>query len=294
MPLRGRPRLRRLAGIAGTTALILALFVAFLLVTPWGLTLGLRILSSALHGTVLAGHISFGDVDGGLLTGFRIDDVEMTDGRGEPLLRIDALEVDVAVRPLWDGRVEVERLRLASPVVWVDTSTPGTGWSTLAAPTDEPETPEPTVGPPTVGPPFPLAASIELSDATLIWVDEANPDGRERVRSLDVDASARYEAPAWDFEIASLRGEAEGQSVRIAAEARMTPVALVLSTVGLELAGATADASGRIELGGGLSALAEARVPPRWPLLPPDVLPRGGRARVDAQIGEDEIGRAHV
>lgn len=277
---------RKLAARAATAGLLLGLFVAFVLFTPWGLTLALRILLAILHAGPLDARISFGDVDGGLLSSFRIEDVEMLDARGEPSVRVDALEADVAIRPLFSGAVQVDRLNLVRPRVWVDTSTPGTNWSLIAAPSPEEED-EDDDELPSVGIPLELSARVTASNLALIWVDAEHPDGRERVRELELKGSADHRDGAWDFSVDIPTAQAEGRPLSLSARATLTDPALDISRVEAETQGLGVTGSGQVRLRGGVSASLVAEVPSDWPPLPSGVLSAGGTARVDADIDDD-------
>jgi len=273
---------RRWAAGLGTAGLVGVLFAAFLLVTPWGLDLALRVLLVALHAGPLQARIDFGDIDGGLLTGFRIEDVDMVDGRGEPAVRLKAIEGALEVRPLWSGEVRVDRLALERPEVWVDTSTPGTNWSSIGASDDT----EDDQSPPSVGIPIALTATVALDDATLHWIDRDHPEGRPRVTGIDLRGFARHAGGRWQFGVRIPRARAQGMDLELAARATLSDLALVLRDVRAQLGGVEATGTGRVGLDGGVAAALEARVRPGAPLLPSGLLPAGARARLDLRVEE--------
>jgi len=287
---------RRVLKALGAMFALAGVTVAILTLTPWGLGLILDLALASLHGSVLDGEIRYHDVQGRLLSGFEVRGVEIDDARGEPLARVEALAVTLALRPLLQGEVRLDRLHLRSPRVFVDLDVPGTGWSRLAASGDGED--EPVEGsPPSVGPPFSVRAPITIEDGEVALFGDGNGPG-PRFSKVALSAEARYQAPDWRFRIDPLEAQfhpgatpeesasSPPYELRAEATAGLDPVALTLERVRLEIDEASVEGEGRVALDGGVSTRLDLDVPASWRRLPDEVLPRGARAELQAVLAD--------
>ncbi|MFO7564867.1 MAG: translocation/assembly module TamB domain-containing protein [Enhygromyxa sp.] len=118
-------------------------------------------------------------IEGSLGAGLRVVELELLDGEARPLVLVERLELELGLRALLGGVLEVERLELLGVEVWADHQ-----WRDLADPEAPPSPPKPGYGPDL---PIEIVATVAIIDGR-VWLDE-----RELVelRSLQVWARGR-------------------------------------------------------------------------------------------------------
>lgn len=179
-------RLRRshLAVLAGFTAIGVTILVAVILLTQtdWGrrrvLAFGLDQLASRVHGEV-----KVADIRGNLLSGVRLENIEITDTAGRPFLRADTLAFRYSLTSLLRKHLAFSDMSVVNGIVVLD-QPPGEEWNySRIFPTGAPK--------PHRGPGFGSWIQIhnlQVRNSHLVvraaWTPRAELSGAERARTI--------------------------------------------------------------------------------------------------------------
>ncbi|HSL72390.1 MAG TPA: hypothetical protein VK864_19235, partial [Longimicrobiales bacterium] len=179
-------RLRRshLAVLAAFTAISLTILVAVILLTQtdWGrrrvLAFGLDQLASRVHGEV-----KVADIRGNLLSGVRLENIEITDTAGRPFLRADTLAFRYSLTSLLRKHLAFSDMHVVNGIVVLD-QPPGEEWNySRIFPTGAPK--------PHRGPGFGSWIQIhnlQVRNSHLVvraaWTPRAELSGAERERTI--------------------------------------------------------------------------------------------------------------
>ncbi|WP_146660997.1 hypothetical protein, partial [Enhygromyxa salina] len=206
-PARRRWRLPRppqwLRWSVGILLGLVALVVAVLLAVAWIPAVSQQVSRVALSrwDDSIPGQVLHGDMAGSIGGGLVIDDFELRDGDGRPLVRAARVVLDLDMLRLATGRVSLERALLRDVTVWADHD-----WSALAPTRSRPRPPQPGWGPDL---PVELDATIELETGQVLVDDQP----RVRVEQLVLRASGVGRRAQAQLELAAV--ELPQQQLRI-------------------------------------------------------------------------------
>ncbi len=261
---------------AGVAALVIALVVLLvvLLATPLGIRLAVSLGLDLLNDRVLAGRVDVGAVQGSIMTGFSLQDLELRDSDGHLLLTADELAIRAEVSEFISGRIVIPELRIESPFARLDTTVPGTNWSRLVEASEAAT----STAPVSLSIPWPLEAQVSIVDGDLEL--RTTSSTVSAVSALSLTAAVRHDAGRWRLDAESeadhvfdqpalleLRGSAADDGIRVAvADVRWATLA--------------ASVRGRLDWTGSSTATARLRVPPAPLPSRSTLLPRGASATV--------------
>jgi autotransporter translocation and assembly factor TamB len=147
--------------------LILTAFVVGVLATSTGTLLGLR-LGLDIYNDMIPGEIVLGDVEGSILGGFSLIDVEARDAQGRAIAAFKRLDLDYTPVMGVFLKADVDRLNLDSPQVHLYERKDGTSAFLDLAPVgdDTPEAPKPPEPPAEPGFSLPLGVDLTRLNVT--------------------------------------------------------------------------------------------------------------------------------
>ncbi|NJK89528.1 MAG: hypothetical protein HC923_09085 [Myxococcales bacterium] len=249
--------------------LALGLSILVLLFTPFGLAFVVRVLVIFLNSQVLAGHLSVGAVDGGVLPGFELHRVVVRDTSGQPAIEVDEVDAQIALLPLFRGTIEVPSLVLHSPKVTLDTSVPGTNLGQLVKSNDEQKTTETSTS--SSGLPFELLGDVVVNDGSLVQVGTSTAP-TQLVKALELRLGVKHVDATWSFDVSVPSAIVMEQPLELEAYASLEPEQIIVRELEAIFAGARVDAEALRETGGGDPSSRSGRGARRIPIPP------GGRA----------------
>jgi hypothetical protein len=170
-------------------ASLISVIVIAVLVVVWVPAASQRVARLALErwDAAIPGEVEWRSMSGSIGAGLVLEDLELRDGEGRPLIHADALVLDLDISHLFRAQVHLERVHGRGVGVWVDHD-----WGALAAPSDDiPDEPREGLGPDL---PVWIGASIKIEDLSVYQDDQLLVSNQGLALSVaGIDRSARAE-----------------------------------------------------------------------------------------------------